>query len=100
MFQALQLEIADNVATVITEINKDISIVIQAPGITFNLKTINAIPYCHKVALTTINTGEFVIKYGRPIGRATCDIAKGGLVGVHNMEGMRGRGDLEGGKSK
>lgn len=40
----------------------------------------------HKVALTHINEGEDVIKYGYPIGRATCDIAKGDHVHSHNMK--------------
>ena len=31
----------------------------------------------HKVALNAIPAGSNVIKYGWPIGRATCDIAAG-----------------------
>ena len=100
MFQAIQLEQADNVATVITEVAKDATLTVQAPGKRFSLLSLDAIPFCHKIALTFIHKGEMVIKYGRPIGRATCDISEGGLVGVHNIEGMRGRGDLEGGKAE
>ena len=100
MFQAIQLEHADNVATVITEVVKDTTLAVQAPGKRFSLISIDAIPFCHKVALAVIHKGEMVIKYGRPIGRATFDILEGGLVGVHNIEGMRGRGDLEGGKTE
>lgn len=100
MFQALQLEKADNVATLITEAAKGTAITIQAPGRNFNLTTTEAIPFGHKVALEAVRKGEIVTKYGRPIGRATCDIEKGSLVGVHNIEGLRGRGDLEGGSSK
>ena len=33
----------------------------------------------HKFALDTISAGKQVIKYGYPIGRATCDISKGEL---------------------
>lgn len=100
MFQALKLELADNVATVITEVAKDTTIIVQAPEECFDLTTVDAIPYCHKVALTAIHKGDIITKYGRPIGRALGDIAEGGLVGAHNIEGMRGRGDLEGGKNK
>ncbi len=100
MFQALKLEPADNVATVITEVAKDTTIIVQAPEESFNLTTVDAIPYCHKVALAAIQKGDIITKYGRPIGRALDNIAKGGLVGAHNIEGMRGRGDLEGGKNK
>ncbi len=40
----------------------------------------------HKVALFDINEGKDVIKYGYPIGRATCFIAKGESVHSHNMK--------------
>lgn len=53
-----------------------------------------AIPYGHKVALCAIRKGEPVIKYGESIGAASADIARGDYVHVHNMEAMRGRGDL------
>ena len=39
----------------------------------------------HKYALCAIRTGENVIKYGMPIGHATCDIAPGEHVHVHNV---------------
>ena len=45
----------------------------------------NDIPAGHKFALCDINKGEFVVKYGQPIGRATCDIKKGEWVHTHNL---------------
>ncbi len=42
------------------------------------------VPFGHKVALCAIAHGEPVIKYGVAIGRATCDIASGEHVHVHN----------------
>ncbi len=39
----------------------------------------------HKYAIRQIANGENVIKYGMPIGRATCDIAVGDHVHVHNV---------------
>ena len=39
----------------------------------------------HKYALSPIKKGEFVIKYGNPIGRATKDIAVGEHVHTHNL---------------
>ncbi|MBP1918793.1 UxaA family hydrolase [Youngiibacter multivorans] len=51
------------------------------------------IPQYHKVALVFIQKGEFVIKYGEVIGKATMDIRKGTLAHVHNIESLRGRGD-------
>ena len=44
------------------------------------------IPAGHKYALQDISTGEYVIKYGEIIGRATQDIAKGEWVHTHNVK--------------
>lgn len=44
------------------------------------------IPAGHKFALKDIAKGEFVIKYGEVIGRASCDIKKGDWVHTHNVK--------------
>lgn len=44
------------------------------------------IPTGHKIALKDIKKGEFVIKYGQIIGRATEDIKKGDWVHSHNLK--------------
>lgn len=43
------------------------------------------IPKGHKVATRPVRSGEDVLKYGWPIGRATSDIAAGDHVHVHNV---------------
>lgn len=43
------------------------------------------IPAGHKLALQAIPAGEYVIKYGQIIGRATRDIAPGEWVHTHNV---------------
>ena len=40
----------------------------------------------HKYALRDISAGEDIIKYGNPIGHATCDIKKGEHVHTHNVK--------------
>lgn len=40
----------------------------------------------HKYALRDIAAGENIIKYGNPIGHATCDIKKGEHVHTHNIK--------------
>ena len=40
----------------------------------------------HKYALCNISCGERVIKYGQPIGHATCDICAGEHVHTHNLK--------------
>ena len=40
----------------------------------------------HKYAVTDIESGKNIIKYGNPIGHAICDIKKGEHVHSHNMQ--------------
>ena len=40
----------------------------------------------HKLAARTIRAGDKIIKYGAPIGSATCEIKAGEHVHLHNMQ--------------
>lgn len=51
------------------------------------------IDFGHKIALTSIAAGVKVLKYGEVIGQSTMMIEAGMHVHVHNLEGIRGRGD-------
>ncbi|HKL73358.1 MAG TPA: altronate dehydratase family protein [Clostridia bacterium] len=44
-----------------------------------------SVPIGHKIARVFIKKGEYIIKYGEVIGKATCDIAEGEWVHSHNM---------------
>src|SRR5512139_3624064 len=48
----------------------------------------------HKLARHALAGGETVFKYGQPIGRTTEPVPAGAHVHVHNVESLRGRGDL------
>lgn len=39
----------------------------------------------HKIARLPVNAGDRVIKYGAPIGRASCAILPGDHVHLHNL---------------
>ncbi len=52
------------------------------------------IPSGHKLATRPIAAGALIHKYGQMIGRASAAIDTGRHVHVHNVEGVRGRGDL------
>ena len=67
----------DNVAVVLRPFNKGEVV----EGVTL----LEDIPQAHKVALRDIKNGEDVIKYGSPIGHATCDIKTGCHVHTHNV---------------
>jgi (2R)-sulfolactate sulfo-lyase subunit alpha len=56
---------------------------------TIGLKSLDAVPLGHKIALGEIRTGDTVLKYGNDVGRAVTDIGKGRHVHVHNMKTKR-----------
>jgi altronate dehydratase small subunit len=87
--KALLLHPDDNVATAVADLAAGENLVVAATDITL----LEPVPFGHKLALKDIRSGEDIIKYGETIGRATAAIKKGAHVHVHNVEGLRGRGD-------
>ncbi len=97
---ALKVDEKDNVATIFANgITDGTKVVIRdQKGTSCETEVIGDVPYGHKIAVCPIRKGESVIKYGESIGAASADIQEGEYVHVHNMEAMRGRGDLKGGE--
>jgi (2R)-sulfolactate sulfo-lyase subunit alpha len=56
---------------------------------TVSLKAQEDIPIGHKLALTDINDGETIIKYGYDIGKAVAAIKAGSHAHVHNIKTKR-----------
>ncbi len=56
---------------------------------TITVKSMDAIPLGHKIALTDIEEGATLIKYGHDIGRSVASIGKGHHVHVHNAKTKR-----------
>ena len=83
----------DNVVTVLKDIKngEQISFFVQTKS--YKIKSIQDLTYGHKLAFKNIQKGEIVYKYGEPIGKATQTISIGEHIHVHNIEGIRGRGD-------
>ena len=94
MNQAVVIHETDNVATSVTALVKD-SLVTLNGDAGISVKVIQDIPFGHKFALQNITLGDHIIKYGEVIGSATQNIEKGEHVHVHNVESLRGRGDLK-----
>lgn len=95
----LAIKSVDNVATVLNDVSCGEKILVKFADNTSTRTIVSRenIPFGFKVALKDIQKGEYVIKYGEVIGRATEFIGEGHLVHVHNVEGLRGRGDLKNG---
>ena len=93
--RALILDPADNVASVIDRVEVGDTVIARLGNETKAVVALEDIPFGFKIALANLEAGEAVIKYGEVIGKASRPIARGALVHVHNVEGNRGRGDLQ-----
>ena len=92
---AIALRDADNVATALRELAAGERVVVGVRERTIAVCVRQLIPFGHKLALTEIPQGADILKYGEVIGRATQRIPAGTHAHVHNIESLRGRGDLE-----
>jgi altronate dehydratase small subunit len=93
---AIMIKPVDNVATSLKDLEKGHTCQIGVGQETRDLVVTGAIEFGHKIAVTEIAKGQDIIKYGEVIGRATARIPAGAHAHVHNIESLRGRGDLVG----
>lgn len=82
----------DNVAVALADLKKGQEVDAELNGERIKFTLINDIPFGHKVAIRSIQAGEFIVKYGEVIGVATRDIKVGEHVHVHNVKGLRIKG--------
>jgi len=83
---------ADTVGVVVVEDVKpgeDVTGWIMETDETITLRSQDAVPLGHKIALREIRSGETILKYGHDVGRAVADIGKGRHVHIHNMKTKR-----------
>lgn len=80
MKKYLRINPRDNVVVALESIPS--GTVFEELGITVS----QDVPAGHKCAISDIEAGEAVVKYGNPIGKATEFIKKGGWVHTHNVK--------------
>lgn len=83
---------ADNIAIAIRQIEAGESVSDTEQKVT--VVATETIPFGFKIAIREIADGDLIYKYGEPIGKSVGFICAGQLVHVHNIVGVRGRGDL------
>lgn len=54
-----------------------------------SVKLLHNVPLGHKVAMRALTKEQPVIKYGRPVGKAVAEIARGAHVHTHNVKTLR-----------
>lgn len=90
---ALVMDARDHVATAIKDLQQGQKIIYRVQDQVRELTLIDPIPFGHKFAIEDAAEGTDIRKYGEVIGRTTVSIQAGQHVHVHNVEGIRGRGD-------
>ncbi|MGE8942358.1 UxaA family hydrolase [Leptospira interrogans] len=93
MLRAIVLHPDDNVATLIDAGRASQSVQLSGE-IAGQLELRADVPFGHKCATRAISKGAAIRKYGQIVGRATAPIGIGDHVHVHNVEALRGRGDI------
>lgn len=93
-YRSIIMRSDDSVAVALEDIPADTKIKITFPDKkTKEILLKETILFGHKFAVIPITGGSNIFKYGEVIGKATRDIEEGEHVHVHNLEGVRGRGD-------
>ena len=86
--QLIRLDPTDNVAVALVDLKAGTEVTFLSGGMVNSLRVSEAIPRCHKIALTDIRKGDSIIKHGRRVGGATKAIQRGTHAHVHNMAGL------------
>ena len=82
---ALMMDPKDNVVTCVSEVARGEKVVYRKGDELCTLVALEDIPYCHKIALTDIDEGSEVVKYGESLGRTTANIPAGHWVSHNNL---------------
>ena len=79
----------DNVGVVVIEKvipNQQYNCWIMENDKSAKIQSINEIPLGHKIAMSDLNEGDTIVKYGHDIGKVVKSIKKGEHVHVHNVK--------------
>ena len=83
---------ADSVGVVVVEDvqpGKEVTGWIMETNETIKLKSLDAVPLGHKIALKDLKVGDTVLKYGHDVGKIVAEVAKGRHVHVNNLKTKR-----------
>jgi len=78
----IRLREEDNVAVLLRSVQPGERIEVNGDAI----QICEGLSLGHKIALCSIAEGEKILKYGMPVGSATCAIRKGEHVHLQNMQ--------------
>lgn len=80
--RCFQIHASDSVATMLDDSESgQVSVLGQSQR---SIELLEPVKLGHKIAIRDISAGQSVVKFGVPIGHATCDIRAGQWVHLHN----------------
>lgn len=82
---ALLMHEIDNVVTCVRKVERGEKVIYRKGSEMCETTAYETIPYCHKMALTDIEEGGVVLKYGEMIGKTTQKIEAGHWVSHENI---------------
>jgi altronate dehydratase small subunit len=88
---ALVVNDKDNVATSLKTLQSGETVALKVGSLFVSVKLRDGIIPGHKFAISNIERGERIVKFGEVIGAATSDIKAGEHVHVHNVASLHGR---------
>jgi len=91
---AIRMATADNVVTALEDLPAGRAFSVDGETVTL----VEPVEFGHKFALTALEPGDTVRKYGEVIGTATEPIAAGEWVHTHNVVSTRGQPGDDGGE--
>jgi len=89
--KAVVLNPKDNVGVALVNLDSGTELDLKVNERVIKVRLTEPIHYQHKFAITHIDSGSKIIKYGEVIGEATKDIKPGQHVHIHNMVGLRAK---------
>jgi altronate dehydratase small subunit len=92
-YRAVMMKKQDCVAVALSDIPEGTVIKLVCQGQTISVRLKENMEFGHKFAVVPMAAGDRIYKYGEVIGAATRAIEVGEHVHIHNLEGLRGRGD-------
>ncbi|MDN4524243.1 UxaA family hydrolase [Fictibacillus fluitans] len=92
-YKTVMMKPSDNVAIALMDLPQGTVVPVACEGHVQEVQLVQDIRFGHKFAVKPIAKGAEILKYGEIIGRASSEIGMGEHVHVHNLEGIRGRGD-------